>query len=151
MRDSTWSRTRTNLESSSSGSDGGQKVDSGVFALPVGSWVRVVLLRGGRRRKTTRQFSFFVSRGMKTHSKVGVDVPLDDSSDLSLELLHQGSSELGSGLSSSVGFCERGTRCEIELDVEKGSRKEDRKNLPVEGSISVRMYSIGSSSNISSS
>ena len=43
-----------------------------------------------------------------THSEVGVDVPLNDSSDLSLELLHQSSSELGSGLSSRVGLCGRG-------------------------------------------
>jgi len=115
-----------------------------------------------RKRRGTRGVSFPIASlpfrlqsNERTHSEVGVDVSLDDSCNLGLKLLHQGSSELGGSLSSRVGLCEREGKGRVSSSsTRRGSfigGREGMRYVPVEGSISVRMYSIGSSSNISSS
>ena len=75
-----------------------------------------------------------------TYLEESRDVALDDLGDISLEVLHQRSGEFSGGLATGVALCQRQHNIVMEP-----------RNTPAEGSKSRLMYSIGSSSNCSSS
>lgn len=90
--------------------DRGEEVDGCVLGLPVLGWVGGVLLAEGGKLSAPIPVTNADEAKEQTHSEVGGDVLLDNGSDVALELLHEGTRKVGSGLTASVALCVRWTR-----------------------------------------
>lgn len=108
--------------------DRGEEVDGCVLGLPVLGWVGGVLLAEGGKLSAPIPVTNAGEANEQTHSEVGGDVLLDNGSDVALELLHQGTRKVGSGLTASVALCVRWTRT-VSLSPARARSRGERASI----------------------